>query len=536
MTTPFPPRLLRSARRVLGFLLAWAMVVLPVHAQVPSAFPFQGLLLDAAGQPTTDTVDLDFALFPGLTGGTAVWSESHLGVSVVDGVYSVALGETTPIDVSILEAGPVFLEIRVEGETLVPRQQLLSVPYARVAERAQNVGGVQTLFLEQMIEQYDFDGGLPANTDPSEGTGDADGDGVANFLDADNDADGLGDAQEVAAGSSINLRTPRLERVTPNSVVTYVPVTLLVEGTHLETIQSARFGPQSATPTDVTPTSFRITVTPDTLSASLPVVIATLANGQEGQSPPVGLSNVAPTIATINPPFLVQLQAAQIVLTGTNFVPGTVVQAASFTIVPDALTPTSLTVTIPPRPVGPLDVRVLHPNGLFATKTIQITTTAQAKRVFLTQGSFSGNLGGLAGADAACQAEATAASLPGTYRAWLSDASASAASRFPQNVGPYAMPNGVLVAGSWGDLTDGSLLTPLNVTAAGAVVSGFTRAWTGTQSNGSAYTATADHCNGWTSTAGTGRTGFVHQAGAWTDVFPSQPCNTTGVRLYCFEE
>src|SRR5207248_2675590 len=43
------------------------------------------------------------------------------------------------------------------------------------------------------------------------------------------------------------------------------------------------------------------------------------------------------------------------------------------------------------------------------------------KRVFVTSVMYDGNLGGLAGADAKCQARATAASLSGTYKAWLSD-------------------------------------------------------------------------------------------------------------------
>ena len=60
-----------------------------------------------------------------------------------------------------------------------------------------------------------------------------------------------------------------------------------------------------------------------------------------------------------------------------------------------------------------------------------------------------GDLGGLAGADAKCQARAMAAGLTGTFRAWLSDATNSPSSRFPQDAGPYLLVNGGLVANNW---------------------------------------------------------------------------------------
>src|SRR6185312_9164199 len=50
--------------------------------------------------------------------------------------------------------------------------------------------------------------------------------------------------------------------------------------------------------------------------------------------------------------------------------------------------------------------------------------------VFLTSGRFTGDLGGLAGADALCQGAASNGQLAGTFKAWLSDDLASAASRF----------------------------------------------------------------------------------------------------------
>jgi hypothetical protein len=69
--------------------------------------------------------------------GFPIWTEAH-SVDVVGGIYTVTLGESNP-----LNPGPfaldatLYLEVVVEGETLSPRQQLLSVPYAMNAERLQ---------------------------------------------------------------------------------------------------------------------------------------------------------------------------------------------------------------------------------------------------------------------------------------------------------------------------------------------------------------------------------------------------------------
>ena len=80
-----------------------------------------------------------------------------------------------------------------------------------------------------------------------------------------------------------------------------------------------------------------------------------------------------------------------------------------------------------------------------------------------------GNLGGLAGADAICQARAEAAgslAAPGTYLAWLSDAGGgvdppvSPSTRFIQASVPYRLVNGTIVAASWSDLVDGSWRRP----------------------------------------------------------------------------
>jgi cysteine-rich repeat protein len=61
--------------------------------------------------------------------------------------------------------------------------------------------------------------------------------------------------------------------------------------------------------------------------------------------------------------------------------------------------------------------------------TCATTCKRVAFYVFVTQGTSTGILGGLAGADMKCAMAAASASLPGKYKAWLSAGNTSAADR-----------------------------------------------------------------------------------------------------------
>ena len=122
-----------AVRAVLGCALAslgLALTTPAAFAQVPGRVSFQGLLLDSGGQPVNGATNLAFALFAAPTGGSPLWTESHPGTSVIDGIYDVQLGSITPLTPSVLAGSTRYLEVTVSGETLAPRRPLLSVPYA----------------------------------------------------------------------------------------------------------------------------------------------------------------------------------------------------------------------------------------------------------------------------------------------------------------------------------------------------------------------------------------------------------------------
>jgi len=106
------------------------------RAQVPVTMNFQGLLLDAAGQPKNGTATFVFELYSAATGGSPLWAETLASVSVTDGVYDVILGATTALTPDVFSSATRYLQIAIDGEVLSPRRQLLVVPYAIRAEVA----------------------------------------------------------------------------------------------------------------------------------------------------------------------------------------------------------------------------------------------------------------------------------------------------------------------------------------------------------------------------------------------------------------
>jgi hypothetical protein len=217
----------------------------------------------------------------------------------------------------------------------------------------------------------------------------------------------------------------------------------------------------------------------------------------------------------------------------------------------------------------------------------------QPKKVFVTSQTYSGNLGGLAGADAKCQQLANAAGLTGTFKAWLSDQSGNCpATRFaigfsppgpyhpkpattPTIQHPYVLVNGKTIANGWADLTKGSIATPIQVDERGGTPSSYSCpnppckifVWTSTTGAGRPATRPQDpRCQGggfcgyptnWTleeapqgamECPGTYRcdcgsvgNASVSQDSRWTQEITQAgnyawwPCSAT-LRLYCFQQ
>lgn len=165
--------------------------------------------------------------------------------------------------------------------------------------------------------------------------------------------------------------------------------------------------------------------------------------------------------------------------------------------------------------------------------------------VFLSSESYNGNFaagdtGDLKKADAKCQDLAAAALLPGTYKAWLSgktvDSSPSMRFMSDQFTGWYVLPGDPPqpVAKGWAALTTANLLTNAIIRNESGNMIDDSNVWTNTTTTG-ARTGEV-HCEGWTSTNGSGTVGRAEmntKDAMWTDRGPVF-CNTPN-RLYCFQ-
>lgn len=122
---------------------AWASALgAPVAAlqaaSIPSTFSYQGTLRDNGGNLINGTVNLTLKLYNVVTGGTALYTEDFTNVNVRAGVFSVVVGDATPIPASVFTNFPLYLGISVNQDAeMLPRQRLHPVPYAMQATTAQ---------------------------------------------------------------------------------------------------------------------------------------------------------------------------------------------------------------------------------------------------------------------------------------------------------------------------------------------------------------------------------------------------------------
>lgn len=182
--------------------------------------------------------------------------------------------------------------------------------------------------------------------------------------------------------------------------------------------------------------------------------------------------------------------------------------------------------------VGALAYHYLPDSSVLSSN---VASTPLSSRVFITNSTYQGNMGGLVGADAKCQASAEAAKLGGKWKAWLSDQKTSAASRLVHSDGPYVLLNGVVVANNWQDLVDKSLLSPINLSEENNKVEN-PWVWTGTLPDGSIRQAD-DHgnCSNWLSTSVGGTTGDSRRIdGGWSD-YGAIGCQSYRP-IYCIEQ
>jgi phospholipase/lecithinase/hemolysin len=184
--------------------------------------------------------------------------------------------------------------------------------------------------------------------------------------------------------------------------------------------------------------------------------------------------------------------------------------------------------------------------------------------MFVTSTAQSGDMGGLASADAICNQLSAAAGLVGTYQAWLCDGKSWPAMRSSKASVPYLRTDGALIAINWADLTDGSIVNGISRTETGQDVSATAPflPWTNVTAAGTCddqryrspgfgpcqglplFEECPTNCaddgalNGWTSSSpwAQGTKGDVNGLGSlWTDSVTGL-CSEPQERIYCIEQ
>lgn len=134
-------------KTTLLFTILAAMFLLlttSVYADVPHMIRFQGKVTDKAGAPLEGSYNITFRVYNSETGGTLMWSETQSAAPVNNGIFTVLLGNVTPLDLPFDQPYWLSMEVSDDGE-MEPRQRITSVGYAYYAEKAKTIDGVSVV-------------------------------------------------------------------------------------------------------------------------------------------------------------------------------------------------------------------------------------------------------------------------------------------------------------------------------------------------------------------------------------------------------
>ena len=171
-----------------------------------------------------------------------------------------------------------------------------------------------------------------------------------------------------------------------------------------------------------------------------------------------------------------------------------------------------------------------------------------ARRVFVTDGNYAGDVGGSDGADGACQLEANTYHVNGTFLAWVSTAAAPAHTHVNLSSAPYVLLDGTVVVANGMNFIafNMALKSPIDMNAQrgspspgsvpGDCSNITTPVWTGTDPGGTLSTGAGD-CSDWTDSSSAGLLGDATSASAtaWTSACATIQCGSSA-SFYCFEQ
>ncbi|MBM4346219.1 MAG: DUF4215 domain-containing protein [Deltaproteobacteria bacterium] len=133
-----------------------ALLAVPAAA-VPTALTAEGAILSSGGAVVDGDYALTFRLYAAQQGGTAVWEEGPLVVTVSGGRFTLGLGAKVPIpQATLTQVASPWLGVSVGNDPELPRTPLRSVVFAlraAAAEALECSGCVQAAHLDPKVLQ-----------------------------------------------------------------------------------------------------------------------------------------------------------------------------------------------------------------------------------------------------------------------------------------------------------------------------------------------------------------------------------------------
>ncbi|MCX7944163.1 MAG: hypothetical protein N2746_06605, partial [Deltaproteobacteria bacterium] len=120
-------------RKMVIFFIMLSFSAFSYGGDIPRVILHQGYLTDTNGNPINGNVNISFAIYETLSGGTPLLEEDIGSVTIKDGFYALEIGKNSNLYSIFSDKNSLFLEIRINNEALSPRQRIGAVPFAFVA-------------------------------------------------------------------------------------------------------------------------------------------------------------------------------------------------------------------------------------------------------------------------------------------------------------------------------------------------------------------------------------------------------------------
>lgn len=137
--------MVRNKRLIFVFLLFFACIL---YAQVPEKLSYQAVIRNNSNVLVVNSpVGMQISILQSSVSGTVVYSETHAVITNSNGLVSLEIGNGTPVLGSFSAinwaSGPYFVKTETDpaggtNYTISGTSQLLSVPYAQLAENVVN--------------------------------------------------------------------------------------------------------------------------------------------------------------------------------------------------------------------------------------------------------------------------------------------------------------------------------------------------------------------------------------------------------------